>query len=485
MAFVLLGLLLLQVACQADPRIDYTVKVDPAKAPLLDVEARLSGFGEDSVYLNIPLGYAYANVKTDHVDMLVATDADGKELEPVVVENRIYGWPAAPAKVTYTVSMTHRAEVAEEARKDGRRQDTYEHPYLDDKHAFLIGSAVFMVPDVWDFQSSVVFDVPSGWRVLTPWPQKDGAFVPPSLTSLIYNYVALGSWDVRAVAVGDFTATLAFANGTPFDKDRLAEAFSRIIQTEVDIIGGPPPHHGYLFFFPDAGEMIGLGGSAKAESMVLALGQDMTEGDLPKVARLVAHEFFHLFGHGRQPAADDLRFFNEGFTEYYAYVACTRAHILTEAMLRRTIGQLLTRLRELPEGMTMREAQTRFFDDTDAATLCYVGGLLWALRLDSELRDASGGSRTLDALMRHCYTEALPERTVVPIPFDYAAWRRAVGDWWPEAPKGLFDMGLDDPLPWDPAALLAPTGLDLAPWERGLSPGAADDAVFTRIFQGG
>jgi predicted metalloprotease with PDZ domain len=482
---VLLCLLCLQFACQADPRVDYTVKVDPARAPIVDVEAKLSGFGEDPVYLNIPLGYAYANVKTDHVENLVATGGDGKELEPVVVEGRIYGWPAAPAKVAYSVSMTHRAEVAEEAQKDGRNQATYEHPYVDDKHAFLIGSAVFMVPDLWDVRSSVVFQVPSGWRVLTPWSQKGDAYLPPSLTSLIDNYVALGHWDVRTVEVGGFKATLGFANGTPFGKDRLAEAFSRIIEAEMDVIGRPPPHDGYLFFFPDVGDMKGLGGSAKAESMVLALGEDMTEGDLPKVARLVAHEFFHLFAHGRQPAADDLRFFNEGFTEYYAYVACTRSHILTEAMLRRTIGQLLTRLRELPAGMTMREAQTRFFDDTDAATLCYVGGLLWALRLDAELRNASAGSRTLDALVRCFYTEAVPAITLVPEPYDYAAWHQAADEWWPSAPEGTFDMRLDDPLPWDLSGLLAPTGLDLGPCDRGLSPGVVDDAVFTRIFQGG
>jgi predicted metalloprotease with PDZ domain len=468
-------------AARAEHRIDYTVTVDPNAYPLIDLTATLTGFSGEPVYMNIPLGYAYTNVKSDHLEGLAAVDSEGREAKPFVVEKSIYGWEHAPAKVSYQIRLTHQAEIKEITRRAGLTPDAYEHPFLTQDRAFLVGAAVFLVPDLWDLPTSVTFHVPKGWNVLAPWPKDGDAYRPSSLRALTHNFVALGNWESHTVELPGCVATLALGASMPFDVEQLVEACRKVMEQEIRIFGRAP-HPEYHLFFVDGGADT-MTGSPKAGSMALSLGADTTAGDLPLVLRLIAHEFFHLFAHGRQPAADDLRVVNEGFTEYYAYVACSRAGVMPEKQLLRTLVRFRERIDGLPKGLTLRQAQTRFFTGKDGAALCYVGGFFRALELDAKIRADSNGERSLDDLVRHLYNGAMPALTVVPEPFTYEAWLATAAKWWPEAPEGLFDLRLDAPLPWDWDAIMQPTGVGIDMVRAGMEPPGGSDSVFRAIFR--
>ncbi|MBD3174131.1 MAG: hypothetical protein GF320_03040 [Armatimonadia bacterium] len=452
-ALLALALALCIPALAGEQKVEYRVSVDLARAPLVDVEMSLEGFEDEPIYLNIPLGYAYSNVESDHLEHLVAVDENDDLIEPIYVEDRIYGWETAPDRVYYAIRMDHRLEVTNQAGSPRSLSLTFEHPYVDERRAFLIGSALFLIPDVWDADVRVEFQVPRGWEEIAPWPEDAGAYTPPSLNSLLSNYVGLGRWDVRTLEVGGFRAIVAFGDKPAIDTDLLLESFESILECADEILG-PPPHEEYVFFFPDAADVKGVSGSAKADSMALAVEYGAPGADLPGVSRLFAHELVHLYGHGRQPMAQDLLFFAEGFTEHYAYVLCNRAGVLTDGALRRALSELWGRLQGLPTGLTLAQAQAAFFDEREATALCYLGGMFRAMAIDARLREASGGERTLDDLMRYFYGEALPPVTALPQEYPYAEWRTDLREWWPDAPEGAFDPGLDEPLPWTMDELL-------------------------------
>lgn len=439
----------------AEQRIEYHVSVDLARAPLVDVEMSLSGFGDEPIYLNVPLGYAYSNVQSDHLEHLVAVDERDQVIPPVYVEDRIYGWERAPDRVYYAIRMDHRLEVSNHAGSPRSLPLTFEHPYVDERRAFLVGSALFLIPDVWDAEVRVRFKVPQGWKEVVPWPQDDDGYAPPSLNSLLANYVGLGLWDVRTLEVEGFRAVIAFGDKPAIDTEQLLQAFERILEQAIDVLGSPP-HDQYWFFFPDAADVKGVSGSAKADSMALAVEYGAPGADLPGVSRLFAHELVHLYGHGRQPMAQDLLFFSEGFTEHYAYVLSNRAGVLSDGSVSRILSELWSRLEHLPAGMTLADAQGAFFAEPEAAALCYLGGLFRAMAMDARIRAASDGERCLDDLVRHVYREVLPPLTSPAVEFTLDDWRAALRAWWPGVDEAVFDPGLHEPVPWTLAELLPP-----------------------------
>lgn len=449
-------LLALALPGAAEQRVEYRVSVDLARAPLVDVEMSLSGFGDEPIYLNIPLGYAYSNVGSDYLEHLVAVDEEDQVIPPIYAEGRIYGWDRAPDRVYYAIRLDHRLEVSDQGGSPRSLSLTFEHPYVDERRAFLIGSALFLIPDVWEADVRVRFEAPQGWSEVVPWPTAGDAYAPPSLNALLSNYVGLGHWDVKTLDVKGFRALIAFGQRPAIDTDLLLQSFQRILEQAIEILG-PLPHEEYWFFFPDAADVKGVSGSAKANSMALAVEYGAPGADLPGVSRLFAHELVHLYGHGRQPLAEDLLFFAEGFTEHYAYVLCSRAGVLSEGALRRILSELWSRLQNLPAGLTLEDAQAAFFDEPDAAAFCYLGGLFRAMAIDSRIRAESGGERCLDDLVRYVYREALPALTSPAQEFTYEEWREALAEWWPEANPAVFDPGLKDPVPWDLSTLIDPT----------------------------
>ena len=229
--------------------------------------------------------------------------------------------------------------------------------------------------------------------------------------------------DIKTLEVEGFRALIAFGDRPAIDTGLMLQAFERILEQAIEVLGAPP-HEEYLFFFPDAADVKGVSGSAKADSMALAVEYGAPGADLPGVSRLFAHELVHLCGHGRQPMARDLLFFAEGFTEYYAYVLCSRAGVLSEGAVRRILSELWSRLQSLPSGLTLADAQEEFFDEPRAASLCYIGGMFRGMAIDARMRAASGGERCLDDLVRHVCRGAA---TADPPPqeFTYADWRAA------------------------------------------------------------
>ena len=121
---------------------------------------------------------------------------------------------------------------------------------------------------------------------------------------------------------------------------------------------------------------------------------------------LLLHELFHLW------SAESFRYkdgrehwFNEGVTEYYAFKAAVQLGLVSaEDMLSKAafpIGYY-----SASEGIgkiSMREAGKTNNTKFDNYFLVYHGGWVVAMIIDREIRERTGGEKSLDDLMRWMY----------------------------------------------------------------------------------
>ncbi len=439
--------------------LGYVVRLDPKKAPLVEVTLTVASTGEGPFSLAMPLGYAYRNVANDYVEDLVAKDAAGKEIPTAGDENGVYRWARTPKTVRYAVRLAHREEIRKLAGDSSVDSDAYEHPFLGPSNALLPGAALLLVPPGWEGAPRLRVETPRGWRVIAPWPMKDGAFEVPSASSLAHNYIGAGDWESETVEAEGLVLEAAFSRGVTVDRGIVLAGMKRLLAVQHELFGYVPTGRCCLFFTAP-GDRDNLAGSTNEGSIILVLPKGGGVGEEAEVLRLLAHELMHLFENEGGELADDLRFFGEGFTEYYARVLCARAGLHSDRMVLRSFGAMFETLDSFPLGLTLERAQSDFFKDLTHARMCYYGGVARALELDVRLREASEGALCLDDLMRYIYNTVLPAQQRGGEGLSYAQWRAALDCWYPEAPKGLFDMRLTQPLPWSLSDTLDRAGLE-------------------------
>ncbi|MBU0641553.1 MAG: hypothetical protein KKB50_22065 [Planctomycetes bacterium] len=278
----------------------------------------------------------------------------------------------------------------------------YEFPYLAPDHGLLVAATMFVVPDdVPPAEISVRFELPRGWEITAPWPQVGPrTFDPGDVRKLRDDLFAVGHWQRHVISAGCFEGVVAFAPG----QAELAAAglapIKDIVEHELALFGQPPQGR-YLFLFgrPDGP---GLGGSPKSNSMTLSVSPQLARGGVNHLAHLIAHEFFHTWGSAHFDAPDELRWFNEGFTDYYAYLVSARVGLLTWEAFAEKLGECMQGCAANPSAgkLSLAEAGGEiFFKDRHAHDLVYQGGLVVAAWLDRSIRARAQG-QTLDDFMR-------------------------------------------------------------------------------------
>ena len=71
-------------------------------------------------------------------------------------DDMVYTWPTAPSTIRYSVRMDHQQEVLKHADA-ATSSDAYEHPFVSDRSALLMGSALFLMPAEWSHAIEVRF----------------------------------------------------------------------------------------------------------------------------------------------------------------------------------------------------------------------------------------------------------------------------------------------------------------------------------------
>lgn len=396
-----------QAASPPAPTAHYTVAlVDPAEGSVrvtLDL-AGLEADPDTTVELRLPERFAFATLDEPRLEGDVEAFVERRAI-PVEREGP-YTWRLSPEgaprlSASWTVPLDHRS-LPEFAG------DEYEAPYLRDDHGLIVGGAVFLAPvDPEPAEVAVAFELPEGWAVCSPWrsavePDSNVTLHRPRRWQDLHDdMIAIGAWDVVEATIGDFELSVAFAPGQGRLRAMVAPRIPPIVEAELELFG-TLPNERYLFLFvePTPG---GYGGSPKSNSMTLFVAPDLpAEFAAAGVEHLIAHEYYHTWGKARVQLPDELRWVNEGFTDWYAYLVPWRLGMHADVELEATLEDKLAEY----EGASARfggaltdAGGPLFFDGGDAYSTTYAGGLVVALLCELSLR-RDGVEGGLDQLMR-------------------------------------------------------------------------------------
>lgn len=382
------------------PTLRYTVTVESPASQRVQITAVLTGFELPTAAMRWELQQRFAFVRLPEplIDGPIRARAGGRPL--AIERSGPYEWELAlegqrEIVLSYVVPLTHRTLEAVKER------DAYEYPYLAPDHGLLVTPTLFLCPkDLEPADIRVRFELPPRWGVISPWRLvEEGEYDPGGRDSLLNDLVAIGDWSTHEIRVGEFVGTIAFAPGQATLEANAVEPIRRIVEYELELFGRPARGR-YLFIFgrPDTS---GMAGSPKTRSMTLSVEPRLAGYASKYLPHLIAHEFFHTWAAGIE-IPDELRWVNEGFTDYYAYLVSARLGLSTWDEFT---GTLAEKMRSCAENARRGKLAlstaggTVFFNDRDAYNLVYDGGLLIGAWLDRAIRQQAQG-KTLDDLMR-------------------------------------------------------------------------------------
>ncbi|CAM5540422.1 M61 family metallopeptidase [Eoetvoesiella caeni] len=323
--------------------------------------------------------------------------------------------------------------------------------HFDQTHAFFNGASVFLCPAGHEDQPCNLELLPPpharNWKVYTSLPEAAGhpgsahrhgfgRYTAPDYDALIDHPVEMGTPQVVRFRAHGAEHEMVFTGVVPnLDLKRIAADVQKICAAQIALFEPDSKQAPFLdssdrYVFMTMITADGYGGLEHRASTALMAARK----DLPTLGRgdagegyqaflgLVSHEYFHTWNVKRiKPAAFapyDLSHENhtrllwvfEGFTSYYDDLMLLRSGAIGRADYLRLIAKTISGVRRSPGrhkqsvAESSFDAWTRYYkqdeNSPNALVSYYTKGSLVALGLDLLIRRESGGSRSLDDVMR-------------------------------------------------------------------------------------
>jgi predicted metalloprotease with PDZ domain len=245
-----------------------------------------------------------------------------------------------------------------------------------------------------------------------------------------------------------------------YDPERMRRDVQKIVETQVEVMGGEIPYRDYTFIlhlranaggglehlnstalgYPRFGFKIQTGERATSASPAATT---TPERDYRGFLSLVSHEFFHLWNVKRiRPDAlgpfdytkenyTKLLWVAEGITDYYADLLVRRAGLITENEYLTATARAIQTLQNTP-GRKEQTVEDSSFDtwikfyrqdenSINSQVSYYDKGAILGLLLDLEIRQRSKNGKSLDDVLRYLYVEFFKKnRNYTPADFQKA-----------------------------------------------------------------
>jgi predicted metalloprotease with PDZ domain len=302
---------------------------------------------------------------------------------------------------------------------------------IDPSHAHLNPPATFAWARTFEKNpASVKIEIPPGsdWTVATQLPPGTGeTWTAPNLDALMDAPLEIGPHAMREWSAGDARFRLALHSQASEDVvtrfQRMAEA---VVLEEEGVFGGFPKYdNGVYTFLVDYLPYVSGDGMEHRNSSVITSVRPLTRESAGQLIGSVAHEFFHSwnvkrirprslepFDYERVNMSGEL-WFAEGFTDYYAPLALTRAGLMPrDEFLGRVMGNAINTVLTAPGREVFSAADmSRRAAFTDGAVAVdpqnqantdisyYTYGRALALGIDLAIRSRFPG-KSLDDWMR-------------------------------------------------------------------------------------
>ncbi len=439
------------------PEIAFTVSMSKPHTHMLEVEVRvkrpasLPSPTAEVLVMPVWTPGSYLIRKFErHVQDFAAADASGRPLQWEktnksswrVATNGVREWQAS-----YRVYANELSVRTNEVNSD---------------HAFWNNAALLMYLDGY-------LKAPSTLHVLAPQPWKVATGLPPAGSK---NTFRAENFDIlydSPVEVSSFKTISFEVKGVPhrividgegnYDPERMRRDVKKIVETEVELMGGEIPYHDYTFFLhlrSNAGgglehlNSTALGYSRFGFTLDAATGST-SAGPAAQSQRsyrgflsLVSHEFFHLWNVKRiRPDAlgpfdytkenyTKLLWVAEGITDYYAERVLRSAGLISDNEFLAAEARAIQALQRTP-GRFVQSAEESSYDtwvkyyrqdenSINSQISYYDKGAILGMLLDLEIRKRSHGAKSLDDVMRYLYAEFyIKDRNYTPGDFQRAS----------------------------------------------------------------
>src|SRR5215216_3732669 len=319
---------------------------------------------------------------------------------------------------------------------------------LNSSHAFWNNANLLMYLDSFlKAPSTVRVLAPDVWKVATGLPAVAGqknTFRAENFDILYDSPFEASNFKTLVFNVKGIPHRIVIDGEGNYDPERMRRDVQKIVETQVELMGGEIPYRNYTFIlhlranaggglehlnstalgYPRFGFKIQTGDRATSAAPVTT---GTPERDYRGFLSLVAHEFFHLWNVKRirpdalgpfdytQENYTKLLWVAEGITDYYADLVLRRAALITENEFLTATARAFQTLQNTP-GRLEQSAEESSFDtwikyyrqdenSINSQVSYYDKGAILGLLLDLEIRKRSNNAKSLDDVLRYLYTE--------------------------------------------------------------------------------
>ena len=412
-------LLSLGMTASSQVKIGFEVSFTEPQAHYAEVEMNISGLNKDYVDVKMPVwapGSYLVREFSKNVEGFKAS-ASGKALRFEKVRKntwRVFGAAAKQLKINYRVYAN---EVSVRTA------------FIDDTHAFLSSTGIFMYPEGYLKSPSTVKVIPfKGWSKVSTSLEPVGGqaftYTAPDFDILFDSPIEVGNQDVFEFTAAGVRHEVAMYGGGNYDKERLKVDMAKVVEQATAIYGENPNKH-YTFIVHNFER--GGGGLEHLSSTVLGASHDQygSERGYNGFLELVAHEYHHLWNVKRlRPVAlgpfdyDNENYTTnlwiaEGYTAYYENKFMLRAGFSSPEEF---VGKLASAIasventpgtREQSAAMSSYDAWIKYYrpneNSNNTGISYYSKGEVIGLMMDLEIANATKGQKSLDDVMKAMY----------------------------------------------------------------------------------
>jgi predicted metalloprotease with PDZ domain len=387
-----------------------------------------------------------------HLQDFNATDASGQRLEWEKTTKNTWRVITNGARNWHAIYRVYANELSVRTNE------------LNSDHAFWTNAALLMYLEGHLNNPSVVRVLaPDVWKVATALPAVPGqkhTFRAENFDVLYDSPFEVSNFKTVSFTVKGVPHRIVIDGEGNYDPERIRRDVQKIVETQVELMGGEIPYPDYTFLlhlrsntggglehansaalgYPRFGFINRPERSTSASPSPTTSSQASYQGFLS----LVSHEFYHLWNVKRlRPDAlgpfdynkenyTRLLWVAEGITDYYSDIALRRAGLISDRDFLESAARAFQTLQNTP-GRLVQSIEESSFDtwikfyrqdenSINSQVSYYDKGAIVGLLLDLQIRQKSAGAKSLDDVMRHLHREFYKQnRNYTPQDFQRAA----------------------------------------------------------------
>ncbi len=409
------------MAAKAQVKIGFEVSFKEPQAHYAEVQMNISGLAKDYVDVKMPVwtpGSYLVREFEKSVEEFKATAAGKPAKVEKVSKNtwRIFSAKASNIKINYRV---YAFEISVRT------------PFIDESHAFLSPTGIFMHPDGMIKSPSTVKIIPfKTWsKVSTGLPPVAGqqfTYQASDFDILYDSPIEVGNQDVFEFMAAGVRHEVAMYGGGNYDKEKLKVDMAKIVEEPTKLYGENPNKH-YVFIVHNF--LRGGGGLEHLNSTTLGATRNAynTQAGYKGFLALVAHEYHHLWNVKRlRPVAlgpfdyDNENYTTnlwvaEGFTSYYENKYMQRAGFNDATQFITDLASAVGTVVNTP-GAKYQSAASSSYDawiigyrpnenSRNNSISYYSKGEVIGILMDLEIINATKGQKSLDDVMKAMYLQ--------------------------------------------------------------------------------